>query len=85
MLGLFNRLSHPLKIRHTFDCIAADINYLNIYIFMYNTGNKIVICQIQNAKSNFSKFCKVYTRQKTKYKSGTFIIYTFSRNVCFNS
>ena len=51
---------------------------------MYNTGNKIMICQLQNTKSNFPTFCKVYTRQKTKYKSGIFI-YTFSRNLCFNS
>ena len=33
---------------------------------MYNTGNKIVICQLQNAKSNFPKFCKVYARQNQK-------------------
>ena len=33
---------------------------------MYNTGNKIVICQLQNAKSNFPKFFKVYAQnQKT--------------------
>ena len=30
---------------------------------MCNTGNKIVICQLQNAKSNFPKFCKVYAQQ----------------------
>ena len=30
---------------------------------MYNTGNKIVMCQLQNAKSNFSKFRKVYAWQ----------------------
>ena len=33
---------------------------------MYNTGNKIVICQLQNAISNFPKFCKVCARQKSK-------------------
>ena len=33
---------------------------------MYNTGNKLVICQLQNAKLNFSKFCKVYARQNQK-------------------
>ena len=33
---------------------------------MCNTGKKIVICQLQNAKSNFSKFCKVYARQNQK-------------------
>ena len=33
---------------------------------MCNTGNKIVICQLQNAKSNFPKFCKVFGRQNQK-------------------
>ena len=33
---------------------------------MYNTGNKIVISQLQNAKSDFSKLCKVYARQNQK-------------------
>ena len=33
---------------------------------MRNKGNKIVICQLQNAKSNFPKFCKVYARQNQK-------------------
>ena len=27
---------------------------------MYNTGNKLVICRLQNAKLNFSMFHKVY-------------------------
>ena len=54
-------------------------------LFMYDIGNKIVICQIQNAKSNFPKFCKVYARQKTKYKSDIIMIHTFSRNLYFNS
>ena len=49
---------------------------------MYNTGNKIVICQLKNAISNFTKFCKVCARQKPKNKSGTFT-YKFSRNLCF--
>ena len=30
------------------------------------------------------KFCKVYARQKPKSQSGAFI-YTFSKNLCFNS
>ena len=50
---------------------------------MYNTGNKMVICQLQIAKSNFLKFCQVYARQKSKNKTGTFIN-TFSRNLFFN-
>ena len=33
---------------------------------MYNTGNKLVICQLQNAKLNFPKLCKVYARQNQK-------------------
>ena len=33
---------------------------------MCNKGNKIVISQLQNAKSNFPKFCKVYARQNQK-------------------
>ena len=33
---------------------------------MCNTGKKFVICQLQNAKSNFSKLCKVYARQNQK-------------------
>ena len=49
---------------------------------MCNTGKKFVICQLQNAKSNFSKFCKVYARQNQN-KSDTFE-YTFSRNHYFN-
>ena len=40
--------------------------YLNTHSFICNTGNKIVICQLQNAKSNFPKFCKVYARQNQK-------------------
>ena len=52
MRGLFNKVSDPLKIRHTLDCTAGDINYLNIYLHIY-IGDKIVICQLRNAKSNF--------------------------------
>ena len=33
---------------------------------MCNTGKKFVICYLQNAKKNFSKFCKVYARQNQK-------------------
>ena len=85
MRGLFNKLSDALKVRHTLDCVAEDLTiWTYIYIFMSNTENKLVICQLQNAKSDFSKFCEVYGRQKTKYKSGTFI-YVFSRSLCFNT
>ena len=51
---------------------------------MYNTGNKIVIWQLQNTKSASPKFYNVYARQKSKNKPGTFIC-TFSRNLCFDS
>ena len=48
-----------------------------------------MICQLQNAKSNFSKFSKVHALQKkkktkTKKKTGIFI-YTFRRKLCLNS
>ena len=33
---------------------------------MCNAGNKIVICQLQNAKSNFANFCKAYAQQNQK-------------------
>ena len=60
MHGLFNKLSGALNFRHTLDFIAVDTNFLSIiYIIMYNTGNKIVVCQLQNAISNFPKFCEV--------------------------
>ena len=39
---------------------------------MYNTGKKILICQIQNSKYNFPKFCNVYARQKSKTKPDAF-------------
>ena len=51
---------------------------------MCNTGNKIVIWQLQNALLNFPKFGKVCAQQKSKNKSGTFIN-KFSRNLCFNT
>ena len=31
MRGLFNKVSHPLTLSQTLDCIAADTNYMNIY------------------------------------------------------
>ena len=33
---------------------------------MYNTENKLVICLLQNAKSNFPRLCKAYARQNQK-------------------
>ena len=33
---------------------------------MCNAGNEVVICQLENAKSNFPKLCNVYTRQNQK-------------------
>ena len=49
-------VSDPLKVRHTLDCIAADLTvWTCIYIFTYNTGNKIVICQLKKCKIESSK------------------------------
>ena len=31
MRGLFNKVSHPLTLSQTLDCIAADTDYMNIY------------------------------------------------------
>ena len=84
MQVLCNKVSDPLKVRQRLACIAEDTISTYIHIFMCNTGNKIIICQLQNAKSNFPKFCKVYARQKSKNNSDTFT-YTFCRNHCFNS
>ena len=33
---------------------------------MYNAENKLVICQLENAKWNFPRFYKVYARQNQK-------------------
>ena len=41
--------------------------YLNIYSYIQcNTESKTVIFQLQDAKLNFPKFCKVYVRQNQK-------------------
>ena len=48
---------------------------------MCNTANKIVICQLQNAKSNFPKFRKGYAWQNQK----TNLIHLNRGNHCFNS
>ena len=66
MRGLCNKVSDPLKVRHMLAYIAEDTILSYIHIFMCNTGNKIVTCQLQNAKSNFPKFCKVFGRQNQK-------------------
>ena len=85
IICLFNMVSQPLTLLQTLACIAAEINYITyIHIFMHYTGNKIVICQLQNALSNFLKFCKVCARQKSKNESSIFI-YKFGRNFCFSS
>ena len=66
MRGLCNKVSDPLKVRHMLAYIAEDTILSYIHIFMCNTGNEIVTCQLQNAKSNFPKFCKVFGRQNQK-------------------
>ena len=50
---------------------------------MCNTGNEIVICQLQNGKSNFPMFCKAYSRQNSKINL-IHLHYGISRNHCFN-
>ena len=85
IIYLFNMVSQQLSLLQTLACIAAETNYITyIHIFMHYTGNKIVICQLQNALSNFLKFCNVCARQKSKNESSIFI-YKFSRNLCFIS
>ena len=34
MRGLFNKMSHPLTLSQTLDCVAADTNYIE-HIFTY--------------------------------------------------
>ena len=79
MRGLYNKVSDPLNVRHRLDCIAEGTIWTYIHTFMCNTGNEIVKCQLQNAKSNFPKLCKVYARQNQRNKSDTFT-HKFSRN-----
>ena len=50
-----------------------------IHTFMHSTGNKLVICQLENRKSNFPKFCKVYVRQKTN------LMYLYIHYLCFST
>ena len=69
------RPGRPLNVLRAFNLRPVSTGH----IFMCNTK-----CQLQNAKSNFPKFCKVYARQKSKNNSDTFT-YTFCRNHCFNS
>ena len=35
MRALFNKVSHPLTLSQTLDCIAADTTYMNIYEHIY--------------------------------------------------
>ena len=79
MRGLYSKVSDPLNVRHRLDCIAEGTIWTYMHTFMCNTGNEIVKCQLQNAKSNFPKLCKVYARQNQRNKSDTFT-HKFSRN-----
>ena len=56
------------QVRHVLDCIAANTNYLftYIYIFIYNRVTILVICQLQNEKSNFPKLWKANARLNQK-------------------
>ena len=65
------------------DCIAVHSNYLNIYSHIHVYWRKqIEIYQLQNVKSDFPKFCKVYVQQSQENKSDIFVS-TFSRNLFF--
>ena len=66
MQGLCKKVSDQLKVWQRLACIAEDTIWAYVHIFMCNTGNKIVIYQLQNANSDFPKFCKVYALQKNK-------------------
>ena len=79
MRGLYNKVSDPLNVRHRLDCIVEGTIWTYIHTFMCNTGNEIMKCLLQNAKSNFPKLCKVYARQNQRNKSDTFT-HKFSRN-----
>ena len=46
----YTEVSDPLKVRYRLAYIAEDTIGTYIHLFMGNTGNKIVICQLQNAK-----------------------------------
>ena len=35
MHGLFNKVSHPLTLSQSLDCIAADTNYMNTSSYIY--------------------------------------------------
>ena len=62
----YSEVSDPLQVSYRLAYIAEDTIGTYIHLFMCNTGNKIVISQLQNSKSNFPKFCKVYARQNQK-------------------
>ena len=37
MCGLCNKVSNPLNVRHTLDCIATNTDYLSIHSQVYGT------------------------------------------------
>ena len=78
MRSLCKKVSDLLKVWDRLAYTAEDTIWTYIQKFEWNTGSKIMICQLQNAKSNFPKFCKV---KKNKCDIFTYI---FSRNHCFN-
>ena len=54
MPGLFNKVSHPLMLSRTLDCVAADTNYVNIHSYL---------CVIQETRSwydNYKMQCWIF-------------------------
>ena len=88
MRGLCNKVSDPLKVRHTLDCIAAHITiWTYIHIFTY-------LCIIQEENSwhvNYKMQNKTFQSSakvmygKIKKQVWYIYIYAFSRSICSNS
>ena len=86
MRGLFSKLSDQLKVRHILDCIAVDINYLNIYSHIYGWNRKqnrdMSTKKMQNLIFKVQRsLCLAKIKKQTCY----IYVYTLSRNLCFNS
>ena len=76
MRSLFSKVSYPLKVWDTLNCIAPDTNYLNIYSHIY------VEYRIQNrnmpttkSKIPFSKVLQSLRMTKNKKKICCIYIY----------
>ena len=76
MRSLFSKVSYPLKVWDTLNCIAPDTNYLNIYSHIY------VEYRIQNrnmpttkSKIQFSKVLQSLRMTKNKNKKNLLHLY----------